>query len=83
MMKTDIKKGFFAKLQLTRSESIYRLLSKSSQPLSLYGEDVLNIREYLYHFATDIKETRKRRSKVKKLFFNTLGTSISFIFSGF
>lgn len=63
MMKTDVKKGFFAKLQLTRSESIYRLLSKSSQPLSLYGEDVLNIRDYLYTFAIDVKESRKRRSK--------------------
>lgn len=64
MSKTDHKKGLFKGLQITRSEAIFRLLSKLIQPLSLYGEEIGKIKEYLYQFSIDPSETRKRRSKV-------------------
>jgi hypothetical protein len=76
MLKTDIKRGLFSKLKVSRSETIFRLLTKHTVPMSLYGEDVDKIRDYLYDFAVDVKESRKRRSRVSFNFFNFFPKSL-------
>lgn len=66
MHKSDVKKGLFAQLQTSRSESVYKILAKHSSPLMLANSssDISPIRDYLIQTCNNTKNTRKRRSKV-------------------
>lgn len=64
MLKSDVKKGLFSKLRKSRSETVYRLLSKYTSPLSMPGVEVQNVRDYLVQFSIDSTVNRKSRSKV-------------------
>jgi len=65
MQRSDVKKGLFAKLQNSRSETVYKLLAKSAAPLALSASssDLNFVRDYLLHYSCDVQNTRKRRSK--------------------
>ena len=64
MQRSDIKKGLISKFIKSRSETLYRLIAKNSQTLSLETEDVAVIKNYLYNFSTNTSNNRKRRAKV-------------------
>src|SRR5690606_28461616 len=66
MHKTDLKRGMFAKLRKSRSETISRLLSKHVSPLSLAlapNSELEALRMYLYSSCADQSNSRKRRCK--------------------
>lgn len=66
MLKSDDKKGLFAKLQNSRSEAVYKLLAKGATPLALASSssDYTFVRDYLLQYSLAVQNTRKRRSKV-------------------
>lgn len=63
MQKSDVKKGIFAKLRKTRSESVYKLLSKHASPLVMIGTDVSEVQNYLLEFSMSKDNNIKRKSK--------------------
>jgi hypothetical protein len=62
MLKTDERKGFFARFHKTRSESIFKILGKGIDPLVFLGIDISPIRDYLIDFTENkaLNDIKKR-----------------------
>ncbi|EFC47682.1 ubiquitin protein ligase [Naegleria gruberi] len=68
MQKSDVKKGIFAKLRKSKSESIYKIITKYAYPLCLPLEildiESLNpVKQYLVEYSLDKENGLKRRTK--------------------
>lgn len=63
LQKSDDKRGLFSRIRKSRSEAVYRILTKHTDPMSMYGEDMSQVREYLVAFVKGQNQPRKRRTK--------------------
>ncbi len=74
MQKSDVKRGLFAKLRKSRSEAVYKLLSKHTGPVSMPNSDMAVVQDYLMNFSSDRENSVKRKSKsILSLFLLALG----------
>ncbi|KAG2382979.1 hypothetical protein C9374_004946 [Naegleria lovaniensis] len=70
MQKSDLKRGLFAKLRKSKSESIYKIITKYAYPLCLPIESVASdieslnsVKQYLVEYSLDPENGLKRRTK--------------------
>lgn len=63
LQKSDDKRGLFSRIRKSRSEAVYRILTKHTDPMSMYGEDMSQVREYLVAFVKGQNQPRKRRDR--------------------